>query len=412
MMSHKLFLAVLACCVLGLASSASADSGLDRCDDILRQDLFNKVNSSSRSSASERAAYAEHVYSLTASEAYKEYESAYESSKKEDTSGKLSGGYAWGYVDGEGEFAHSYDRKLSQDEFSKKFEKNKAEHEKTVDSASSKDASLISVYQSSVRDAGSVKAWERCMATKYTEPGLFAYGYRDDTGNPYIVVMWMPGIFAAANPTIRVKLGATQPGLTIDGAAGPVDIASGSGVAFPIRFGNPNDKYAQSDGFAVLVNGELRSGDRLVQSFHSKGIVPRNIGPIPCSLVFTANRSFVLGIYDTNANAMNWDSGLGFSMLAQPQQRSIRRRKPIAGGDVPPARAVRDYNTRLLVPGGAATADEGLTQLSMTGSEFVLGDPDDPASAGLITGKCTGQGIQDAHMKSRAASMEVSIRQQ
>ncbi|MCU1349657.1 MAG: hypothetical protein JWO56_2687 [Acidobacteria bacterium] len=351
-MSHRMFLAVFACGVLGLASPASADSGLDRCDDILSQDLFNKVNSSSQSSASERAAYAEHVYSLTDTQAYAEYESAYDSSKKQDTSGKLEGGYGWGFINGEGEFAHSYDRKLSKDEFSKKFEKNKAEHEKTAGSASSKDTSLISVYQSSVRDAGSVQAWERCMATKYTEPGLFAYGYRDDTGNPYIVVMWMPGIFAAANPTIRVKLNTTAPGLTIDGAAGPVDVASGSGVAFPIRFGNPNDKYAFSDGFAVLVNGELRSGDRLVQSFHSKGIVPRNIGPIPCSLVFTANRSFVLGVYDTNAKAMNWDTGLGFAMLGLTQQRTSKRRKPIASGGLPQARAVHDYNARLLTPGG------------------------------------------------------------
>jgi len=420
-MTKIVILATFVCGFLGLTPAAWAQRGLDRCNDILRQDLFNKVHSSSQASTSERAAYAEYVYSLNDTEAYAEYLDAYKSSKKESDSGKLGGGYGWGFISGEGEFAHSYDRQLSETEFSTKFNKNKAEHQKNSSSSSAKDASLISVYHSSVRDAGSVKAWEHCMATKYPEPGLFAYGYRDRSGNPYIVVMWVPGTFAAANPVIKVKLNVTEPGMTIDGAAGPVDIDAGSGAAYPIRFGNPNDKNAQADGFAVLVNGELKSGGRLVQSFRSEAIVPRNVGPIPCSVVFTASRSFVIGIFDTVAKAMNWNSGLGFSMLGRTEQRTSKLPGPFIpsppgdpGGDRAKGRrrgsfgpsAVNSYNAKLSLPGAT---DEGLVQLNVIGTEFELTDPD--GSVVFMTGKCTGHGIEDARMHTRSQTInEISIK--
>jgi hypothetical protein len=176
-----------------------------------------------------------------------------------------------------------------------------------------------------------------------------------------------------------------------------------------------------------LVNGELKSGNRLVQSFRSEAIVPRNIGPIPCSLVFTPGKSFVFGIYDTRVEAVNWNTGLGFSMLGQTEQRPSKHLGPVIPanpGTQPPAQAgrrppvargprtVHSYNARLSVPGKPAAADEGLAQLNITGTEFELSDPDDPASAGFITGKCTGQGIKDARMHSRDLNTEVSIRRQ
>ena len=118
----------------------------------------------------------------------------YESSKKESDSGKLGGGYGWVFINGEGEFADSYDLQAQRDGvFATKFQKNKEQRQKNSSASSAKDASLISLYQSSVRDATSVTAWEHCMATKYPEPGLFAYGYRDGSGNPHVVAMWKPG---------------------------------------------------------------------------------------------------------------------------------------------------------------------------------------------------------------------------
>jgi hypothetical protein len=405
--------AALIGCFLGLTTSVWAQAGLDRCNDILKQDLFNKVHSSSQASLSERAAYAEYVYSLNESEAYDEYLRAYESSKKEGNSGKLAGGYGWGFIDGDAEFSHSYDRKLSESEFSTKFNKSKAVHQKSASSSSAKDASLISVYQSSVRDAASVKAWEHCMATKYSDPGLFAYGYRDGSGNPYIIVMWQPGTFAAANPVITVKFSVTEPGMTIENGVGLVNIASGSGAAFPVRFNSPNDRKAQFDGFAVLVNGELKSGGQLVQSFRSEAVVPRNVGPLPCSLIFTPNRSFEIGIVDSVKGELNWESGLGFMMLARTEQRASqlpgqfvpdpsRDRGGRRGGSFGPP-AVNSYNARLTVG-----AESGLAQLNITGTEFELSDPDAPGYT--TTGTCTGQGVVGARMHTTVVSIDVSIR--
>jgi hypothetical protein len=394
-------------CFLGLTTSVQAQAGLDRCNDILKQDLFNKVHSSTQASVSERAAWAETVFSMSESEAYDEYAKAYESSKKEGNSGKLAGGYGWGFIDGDAEFSHSYDRKLSESEFSTKFNKAKATHKKNASSSSAKDASLISIYQSSVRDAASVKAWEHCMATKYPDPGLFAYGYRDGSGNPYIIVMWQPGTFAAANPVISVKFSVTEPGMTIEGGVGSIDIASGSGAAFPVRFSNSTDRKAQFDGFAVLVNGELKSGNQLVQSFRSEAVVPRNVGPVPCSMVFTPNRPFEIGILDTVKGEMNWEAGLGFMMLARPEERQSNRaggrgRGGRGGGPHEPS-ALNTYNARVSVG-----AESGLAQLNISGTEFELSDPDAPGN--LTTGSCTGQGVVSARLHSRVVSMDISIR--
>lgn len=357
---------------------------------------------------------------MDASEAYDEYLKAYESSKKEGNSGKLGGGYGWGFISGEGEFAHSYDRKLSEEEFSKKFNKNKAERQKNSSSSSAKDASLISVYQSSVRDATSVKAWEHCMSTRYPEPGLFAYGYRDASGNPYIVVMWQPGTFAAVNPVISVKFGMTEPGMTIDGVTGPIDVAGGTGAAYSIRFAETNGAGAESNGFVVLVNGELKSGNQLVQSFRSEAVVPRHVGPIPCSVIFAAGKSFTVGVFDTINEVVNWNTGLGFSMLSRAEHRPSKLPGPFIppppggngrsrGSFGPPA--TNTYNARLSVA-GPATADEGLVQVNLAGTTFEVTDPDGPAA--LITGGCTGQGVLGARLHTPGpgadADLEISIR--
>jgi hypothetical protein len=421
------FRAALAGCFFGLTpSSVWAQAGLDQCNDILKQDLFNKVHSSSQATSSERAAYAEYVYSLDETQAYDEYLHAYESSKKEGDSGKLAGGYGWGFIDGDAEFSHSYDRKLSQSEFSKKFNTSKAQHQKNRTSSSAKDASLISVYTSSVRDATSVKAWEHCMATKHPDPGLFAYGYRDGSGNPYIIVMWEPGTFAAANPVIGVSFSVTEPGMTIERGAGQIDIASGSGAAFPVRFSDSNDRKAQVDGFAVLVNGELKSGGHLVQSFRSEAVVPRAIGPISCSVIFAPNRAFDIGVLDSKTEQMNWATGLGFMMLARTEERRSKLPGPFipaAPGELGPSgrptrghagpSPINKYNARLFAPAGRgvpAAPDSDLVQLNISGSEFTMSDPD--SSTSPLTGSCTGQGVVDAHMHTQYGQIPVSIRPQ
>jgi hypothetical protein len=292
--------------ILTLSAVAQANGEGDRCEAILQQDLFNRVSNSTNAKASERAAFEEHLFSLTDTEAYAEYEKAFASSKAQATSGATE--FHYGVIGGELEFSHSYDRKLSQEDFSKTFNKAKEQHQKNVSSSSARDTTLISLYQSSVRDPASVKAWENCMTSSRAGPGLIAYGYRDPRGSPYIVVIWAPGSFAASMPVVDVKFGVTDAGMSIEGGEDKVQIATGSGASYPIRFSAPRDRRARADGFAVLVNGELKSGGKLIQSFHAEATVPRNLGRTPCALVFGANRNYQVGFTDPETREIKWVS--------------------------------------------------------------------------------------------------------
>src|SRR5262245_61752943 len=118
--------------ILALSAVAHANGEGDRCDAILQQDLFNRVSNSTNATSSERAAFTEQVCKLSDTEAYAEYEKAYASSKAQATSGATE--FHYGVIGGELEFSHSYDRKLSQEDFSKTFNKAKDEHKKNVTS--------------------------------------------------------------------------------------------------------------------------------------------------------------------------------------------------------------------------------------------------------------------------------------
>jgi hypothetical protein len=184
-----------------------------------------------------------------------------------------------------------------------------------------------------------------------------------------------------------VKFAVTEPGMTIEGASGATEIATGSGAAFPVRFANAGDRKATADGFTVLVNGELKSGGRLIQSFRSEATVPRNMGPIPCSQVFTANRVYELGVFDTKHGAMNW--GLAQVSTLGP-----------GPADPPGAQA---YAASLFMNGQSAPA-----RVSVTGSNVVMLDGKGTV---FISGECTGQGVRGRFANSRfTQTPEVLIR--
>src|SRR5436190_15694471 len=173
-MNTLIYLSALAAAVTSLSTPARASSDVDRCDAILQQDLFNRVSNSTKSSSSERAAYEEQLFKMSDTQAYEEYEKKYASSKAQATSGATE--FHYGVIGGELEFSHSYDRKLSVEDFSKTFKAAKESYDHKVSSSNARDASLISLYQSSVRDPASVKAWENCMTGSRAGPGLIAYG--------------------------------------------------------------------------------------------------------------------------------------------------------------------------------------------------------------------------------------------
>src|SRR5262249_16835784 len=98
--------------------------------------------------------------------------------------------------------------------------------------------------------------------------------------------------FATTLPAINISFVPSDPDMMIQGADGNSQVAAGSGKLFAISFKNPNSRKAKSDGFAVLVNGELRQNKDLVNSFSKEAIIPRALGPVPCGSVFTANRQY------------------------------------------------------------------------------------------------------------------------
>ena len=376
MIKNTIFLIALA------TLSARAQNNLDRCDDILKQDLFNKVTSSSQASASEKAAFEEKLFSMSSTDAYAQYDKAYKSGQVQKTKGAGEGHYGVG--GGSFSFAHTYDRELSESEFTNAFNQAKSERQSSSSSSNSKDASLISLYKSSVRDAGSVKAWETCMTSKYPEPGLFSYGYRDPGGRPYIVVMWAPGAFAAANPVVNVKLGVTDPGITVEGGAGELHIAAGSGAAFPVRFSNPKDSKALAEGFAILVNGELKSAGRLVQSFRSEAIVPRVLGPVPCSAVFSANQNYQIGVVDSRTGETHWVTDISVKDSYIPLRHGERRDSPPPQNPTPLAPAADDTMHYHAMMGTGARAST--VSLRLAGTNVIFDD-------GKISGTCSGQGV-------------------
>ena len=262
------------CGLLGTTSLAWSQSSLDRCNDILVQDMFNRVNTSSQSSTRAKETYTKYIFSLDTTKAYTEYLKAYDSSKKQNTTASGEGGYGFKYIEIKAGMTHAFERKLSETEFSKAFTEASEERVNSTNSSNSKDTSLISLYQSSVRDATSVKAWEQCMS-RSPEPGLVAYGYRDENDNPYIKVLWAPGSFAGTAPTINVTLTTGEPGVSIARAGAPVEIATGTGTSFPITFIDNTGKIQPIlKGFVILANGNLTALARTVASFTTEANIP------------------------------------------------------------------------------------------------------------------------------------------
>src|SRR5262245_36949887 len=102
-----------------IATGSARAQTMDRCNDILRQDLFNKTQSQSEKRESAQQAQTAAFFSQEVSAAYSEYSREYDNEKKQGTSAHVDGHY--GLAGGAADFAHSYNRKLSEEEFRKEF---------------------------------------------------------------------------------------------------------------------------------------------------------------------------------------------------------------------------------------------------------------------------------------------------
>ena len=273
---------------------------IDRCNDVLQQDLFNKISSQSEQKQSAQQAQTAAFFSQDSSQAFNEYKKVRDDDKKQGTSGHLDGHY--GFIGGAADFAHSYERDLHEDEFKKEFTEKQKMYQGSSSSSSASESSLIGIYSSSVRDANTIKAWETCMS-RSSEAGLFAYGHRDKSGSPFITVLWVPGDMVGFATSINVRFVVPQTGVQIEASGLESEIGMGSGTAFALRFNDPNDRRAKTEGFAVLVNGQVKKDNSVVRSFQANAAVPDDIShavtygmgqPNACTRLFHENTKYRL----------------------------------------------------------------------------------------------------------------------
>jgi hypothetical protein len=367
-----LLLSLIGAFIPGLAHAAS---NLDLCNDVLRQDLFNRTSGSSQASASERAAYLTSFFDKDEDSAYAEYKTAYDEHKNDKLAGHGEGHY--GVIGGELDFQYEHGAAMSKEDFSKTFNQARQSHQGSTSSSSSKDTSLISTYTTAVRDPGTIEAWRTCMQTKTSEPSLFAYGYRDPSGNPYLTVMWAPGLaLAAILPHIQVRFVVPVEGVEIEGGDQPVEIATGSGAAFAIRYKDAANSRARFGGFVVIVNATANDGDRKVKDFHEEAAVPQAVGAVPCELLFKPIGSYPIALYpemlENRLNAAVWS-------LAH-----IR----LEGTDPAAPAGTIAYHGRLVFTEPGKPPSETPVRLSLRGEsvELEVNQPGKPSHTG--TGEC------------------------
>ena len=294
MLPYRNTLVALLSCVLA-ATSAHAAAGLDLCNDLLQQDLFNRTNGASQASESERQAYLESFFQSDVNSAYEEYKKARAEQHNSATSVHAEGHY--GIIGGEFDLSTEHGGAMSMEDFSKQFNERKSVRQSQSSGSSSRASSLISSYQSAVRDPASVDAWRQCMLSRTSEPSIAAYGFRDSGGNPYLTVMWLPGrALSSIAPQVDVRFVSPDPDVFVEGGAQSTTLASGSGKAFALRF-KTADSVAKFRGFAILVNATAHDGSRHLMDFQEQATVPGAIGEVPCELLIQPGRTYGLQLY-------------------------------------------------------------------------------------------------------------------
>lgn len=280
---------ITAACLIRCIPVANA-AGLDLCNDVLQQDIFNRTSGGSQASESERQAYLDSFFSSDVDKAYEEYKSARAEQHQSSTSVKAEGHY--GIIGGEFDLSTEHGGAMSKEDFSKQFSERKAVRQSQSSGSSARDSSLISTYQSAIRDPNTIEAWRQCMLNRTSDPSIVAYGYRDGGGNPYLTVMWLPGrALASIAPEVDVNFVSPDPDITVEAANQPIKLAAGSGTAFVIRFKNA-DSPARYQGFAVLVNAVAHDGTRHLMDLQETANFPRTTGESPCDLLIQPNRDY------------------------------------------------------------------------------------------------------------------------
>lgn len=274
-------LSVLRSLVLGCAFFVAAEvraDGYAECNQILVQDVFNRTTTSGASSSQANAEALATIFQMSAHDAYKEYAKKYDEAKEKVEEGSGEGGFGWGFISAEGSGKVSSKNKLSEEEFSKEFNKAKDEFYKSSHSKSSSSQNLVNNYASYVRDPGTVSAWKDCV-TKTKDTDLYAFASRDQAGKTFINVIWVPGVLAGSlPPSISISFVTDGDAEGVNIHANPEEqVAMGSGRNFAVSCGTKCD-----NGFQVTVNGTLKNAAGIAtNSFTSSVDVPPLKPPVP-----------------------------------------------------------------------------------------------------------------------------------
>jgi hypothetical protein len=236
-----------------LAGAASARAGgYEECNQILAQDIFNKITKSEASSSASAAEAMATFFQQSDAQAYDAYSKAFDEAKKNGTKIDAEGHY--GIIGGQVGIDLTSERKVSESEFSKRFNKSKQTYQSTNASKTSSSQNLVNTYATYVRDPGTVNAWKDCVS-RTRDTNLYAFSSRDQAGKTYVNVMWVPGALAGSVPSIPISFvsGGGKDGIKIHAQA-EEQLAMGSGRNFAVSCSKKCD-----DGFQVTVNGTVRN---------------------------------------------------------------------------------------------------------------------------------------------------------
>lgn len=229
-----------------VGSAASALDGYDQCARVLEGDLFNKIMSTEGRAQAASSRVWSTLLIVNEDEAYNRYRNYYH-----ETQGWTgSGGFKYGNILGL-EASGGEDRELTRDEFGERYRLMKSYYSQVDFSEHAENSSFLSAHASYIRDPASIDAWRACVMSRQ-QPGLYAYGERDASGNAGVHVVWSPGDFGGVAPRINITFERPS-GYRVVAAENQM-IGIGSGKRFAIEaIGADIDK-----AFDVPVNGEMR----------------------------------------------------------------------------------------------------------------------------------------------------------
>lgn len=274
-------------------------AGYEECNQILAQDIFNRVIKSDSSSSASAAEASASFFQMEETDAFEAYEKAFKEAKKNNT--KIDTEFHYGIIGGELGIAINSEKMVEESEFKQKFKKAKKTHQESTASRSSSSQDLVSNYASYIRDPGTVNAWKDCV-TKTRETNLYAFASRDQSKKIFVNVIWVPGALAGSIPSIPISFVTDDDDEGVKIHANPEEqVAVGSGRNFAVTCGTKCD-----NGFQVTVNGTLKnSTGSATSSFTSTVDVPPLRPPMPpeCSWEGAWHTEWTWG-GDTRASAV------------------------------------------------------------------------------------------------------------